>query len=274
MKLEVTIGEQRFAIDSEKAIDISIPLHFGGPQPNFFGVPPARSKTFEGDGFVGDTKRGGSCNVKEIHFNPQCSGTHTESIAHIVNEEVPVFSALTQTLFPSVLITLRPEPAEKTADTYHNKKSGDFLITRDSLCTALKKVSILSELKALILRTLPNEISKKTRAYGTHHMPAYLSNETMTEILQLKVDHLLLDLPSADKMHDEGKLSNHHLFWNVPSGKHNLDSTSKKTKTITEFIFVNDDIIDGNYLLDLQIPSFMNDAAPSRPLIYKLELIK
>ena len=35
-------------------------------------------------------------------------------------------------------------------------------------------------------------------------------------------------------------------------------------------IYVDDKIKDGHYLLNLQIPSFVSDAAPSRPIIYKL----
>jgi hypothetical protein len=41
--------------------------------------------------------------------------------------------------------------------------------------------------------------------------------------------------------------------------------------TITEMIFVKDDISDGSYLLNLQIASFENDAAPSKPILYSLE---
>jgi hypothetical protein len=35
-------------------------------------------------------------------------------------------------------------------------------------------------------------------------------------------------------------------------------------------IFVEDDIDDGSYLLSIQIPAFMSDAAPSRPVIYPM----
>ena len=39
---------------------------------------------------------------------------------------------------------------------------------------------------------------------------------------------------------------------------------------MTEFIFVDDDIADGRYLLDIQIAPFAADAAPSRPVLYPL----
>ncbi len=41
-------------------------------------------------------------------------------------------------------------------------------------------------------------------------------------------------------------------------------------KTITEMIFVDDEIRDGLYLLNLQMPAFPTDAAPCRPVIYAL----
>ena len=35
-------------------------------------------------------------------------------------------------------------------------------------------------------------------------------------------------------------------------------------------IFVPNEVHDGDYLLELQLPRFMNDAAPSRPVLYAL----
>jgi hypothetical protein len=40
--------------------------------------------------------------------------------------------------------------------------------------------------------------------------------------------------------------------------------------TITEMIFVADEVEDGTYLLNLQIASFENDASPSKPILFKI----
>jgi hypothetical protein len=40
--------------------------------------------------------------------------------------------------------------------------------------------------------------------------------------------------------------------------------------TITEFIFVDNSIADGTYLLNLQLASMENDASPSRPVLFKV----
>ena len=43
--------------------------------------------------------------------------------------------------------------------------------------------------------------------------------------------------------------------------------------TITELIYVPDDIPDGLYLLNLQIASFEIDVSPSKPVLYQIELM-
>jgi arylformamidase len=75
------------------------------------------------------------------------------------------------------------------------------------------------------------------------------------------VHHLLLDLPSIDKEADDGKLSAHHAFWHYPEA-------TRKDCTITELIYVPDHVKDGEYLLCIHFPSFENDAAPSKPVLY------
>ena len=39
---------------------------------------------------------------------------------------------------------------------------------------------------------------------------------------------------------------------------------------VTELAYVPDSVADGLYLLDLQVPAFGADAAPSRPVLYPL----
>jgi hypothetical protein len=39
---------------------------------------------------------------------------------------------------------------------------------------------------------------------------------------------------------------------------------------VTELAYVPEPVPDGLYLLDLQVPAFATDAAPSRPVIYPL----
>ncbi|MNU00621.1 hypothetical protein D3C72_2437970 [compost metagenome] len=72
-----------------------------------------------------------------------------------------------------------------------------------------------------------------------------------------------------DKEHDEGKLLAHKAFWNVKDTV-NLNSDARLNATITEMIYVAEEIEHGNYILNLQIASFENDASPSKPLFFKI----
>ena len=84
------------------------------------------------------------------------------------------------------------------------------------------------------------------------------------------IQHLLIDLPSVDKEHDEGKLLAHKAFWNVKD-VNQVNEDARFTCTITEMIYVNEEIQDGSYILNLQFASFENDASPSKPVLYKIE---
>jgi hypothetical protein len=75
-------------------------------------------------------------------------------------------------------------------------------------------------------------------------------------------------MPSIDRIYDEGKLSNHRIFWNVEPGSFELKEDSRLNNTITELIYVPNEVEDGEYLLNLQIAPFASDAAPSRPVIF------
>jgi hypothetical protein len=78
------------------------------------------------------------------------------------------------------------------------------------------------------------------------------------------IEHLLIDLPSVDKEKDGGSLKAHKAFWN-------FDGPMRMQATITEFVFVPDEIADGPYVLNIQLAPFENDASPSRPVLYKIE---
>jgi arylformamidase len=116
--------------------------------------------------------------------------------------------------------------------------------------------------EALVVRTLPNDLEKRTRVWtGTN--PPYLEAQACTWLRSIGVKHLLLDLPSVDRENDNGQLAAHHAFWDFPN-------TVDKQRTITEMVFVPDTLRDGSFILELQVPHFINDAAPSRPLLYAL----
>jgi hypothetical protein len=88
----------------------------------------------------------------------------------------------------------------------------------------------------------------------------------MAKIVALGVRHLLIDLPSVDPLSDGGTLAAHRVFWGVPTG--GKERPRDISRTITELIFVPNEVPDGPYILNLQVPRLRTDAAPSRPLLF------
>lgn len=272
MNSQISLGGNSFAIDPDAAIDLSIPLNFNGPQPNAFGVETASSEPCRAGDLVGDTRQGGSCNFEQYTFIPHCNGTHTECIGHITHERFSIGDCLREAFIPATLISVEPVRAPESADTYTvEADSIDLIITRKALERAFKlDRDAESGCDALIVRTLPNDEAKKARSYGEDNIPPYFSTEAMEYVVDLGVRHLLVDLPSIDRLFDEGKLSNHRIFWNVGQGSFETNSESRIHNTVTEMIYVPSDVVDGGYLLNLQIAPFQADAAPSRPVIFPI----
>jgi kynurenine formamidase len=270
MKIHAEIEGESFWVDLAGGRSIAINLDFSGPQPNHFGVERASTRTVEVGTFVGDTLRGGSCNVEQLTLIPHCNGTHTESVGHIVNDDVPVGTRALEGWYLAGLCSVPLLPARETAESYRPELDHhDMLVTRSALQAACADRS-MSGVSAIVLRTLPNAADKRSRAWGNPENPAFLTVDAMQWIVERGFEHLLLDLPSVDKMYDEGLLTNHHIFWNVAEGSHQLSESVHSHKTISEMVFVADDILDGTYLLNLQFAAMGSDAAPSRPVLYPL----
>ena len=252
-------------------VDISIPLQFNGPQPNAYGVEPARSVPCEAGELVGDTRRGGSCNFEQYTFIPHCSGTHTECVGHITHERISVTDCLRDVFLPALLVTVEPQRVTECGETYPvAMNDSDLLLTRHDLTAAIDALASSSHLQdtALIVRTTPNNDSKLTRSYKDR-IPPYFSDEAIKFVAECGFKHLIVDLPSIDRLYDEGVLSNHRIFWNVERGSFETDESTRVGSTITELAYIPDGVPDGPYLLNLQVAPFASDAAPSRPVIFK-----
>lgn len=261
------INNTHYFCDFSKPLSLAIPMVFNGEQPSSYGVPKAVSNAYEDGNFIGDVRRGGSCNFETIEMTPHCNGTHTECVGHITKERVSIAESLKERISKCVVISVELVGFGTTNEKYNEtKKDDDLVITKEQLKEVLKEYDSL-EINSLAIRTLPNSESKKTDDYS--ELPAYFTKDAIEYIFELGIDNLLVDLPSIDRLYDEGKMTNHRTFWQVDEDRNINKSTLYKT--ITEFIFVEDEIKDGYYILDLQIPPFVSDAAPSTPILYKLE---
>lgn len=266
------IDGKTFRVDDQNPMDISIPLRFNEVQPNAYGVERATSEPCRAGELVGDTRRGGSCNFEQVKLIPHCNGTHTECVGHITHERISIRDCLKDAFIPAILISAVPEKAKETRETYTVRlDENDPLITRNVIEKALRNDFKFqaSNFKALILRTLPNDESKLARTY-MENIPPFFSTEAVRFMIEIGIQHLLVDLPSIDRIFDEGKLSNHRIFWNVRQGGFEINKNSLIHNTITELIYVPNEIEDGEYLLNLQIAPFAADASPSRPLLFEI----
>jgi kynurenine formamidase len=243
-----------FEIDLSKPIDISIPLTNTDENPIAWYIEkPVIEPVIFGD-WIGKVSEGkSSTNFNNIFFNPHGHGTHTECLGHITREFYSINQCLKQFFFFAKLVTVEPQRIDE-----------DLVITKDQISDALNG----SKPEAIIIRTLPNLKEKKSRKYSNTN-PPYLSEEAAIFIRESEIQHLLIDLPSVDREHDEGKLVAHKGFWNVTNTEI-LNDDARLNATITEMIYVFDEIEDGDYILNLQIVSFENDASPSKPILYKI----
>ncbi|HLW30490.1 MAG TPA: cyclase family protein [Brumimicrobium sp.] len=240
--------EQGKEINLSQGIDLSIPLSDNEKNPLAWYVKPPKFVPVMEDGWIGSVKDGGAVNFRNIFFNPHGHGTHTECLGHITPEVYSINDNLKQFFFKAVVITVTPQ-----------RKGDDFIIMPSQLKDLKQYISI----EALIIKTLPNTLEKKSKNYSSTN-PPFIDISCLDILNELEVKHLLIDLPSVDKELDGGKLAFHHGFWEVPNNP-------RFDRTITEMIFVPNTVEDGEYLLNLQVAPFENDAAPSRPVLYSLK---
>ncbi len=251
MLTSLNFNHQSYRCDLSKPIDISIPI---GSVKCFY-APDFKKKPVEAGAFIGAVEAGAPVNFFDLSLNPHGNGTHTECLGHITIDQESINDCLQQFHFVGRLISV-------TTDMIN----GDHVIQKEML----KKACAEEWPEALIIRSLPNNTSKLSMDYSGKN-PAYLSHEAMEYIIEKKVKHLLIDLPSVDKEDDGGKVANHKLFWNILTKM--ADKSARFENTITELIYVPMEVPDGLYLINLQIPSIHNDAVPSKPVLYQLNKV-
>ena len=255
MKAEVKIDKEFWYADLDKPIDISI-VTSENESALAWHVPSIKISPVLSERFIGSVQKGGHVNFRNIFFNPHGNCTHTESVGHLSKEVHSVNNLLNKNHFISQLLTIDPIQLNKDISEY--EKKNDLQIKIEQI-----KGKIHSSTEALIIRTLPNTVDKKTKNYNETNWP-YLTPETAKYIRDSGVKHLLIDLPSVDKEEDGGKLLAHRAFWN-------FNNEIDLARTITELIYVSNDLNDDLYLLNLSVANIVNDASPSRPLLYKLK---
>lgn len=254
MLAQVQLSDRTIKVDLSKPMDISMGLSAIN-NPTAWYVSQPTIEPVVGEGFVGEVAQGGSVNFKNISFNPHGHGTHTECVGHISKDFLSVNDVLKTFFFDAELISLLPT---FVVNEELGRKKGDTVITLAQIKEQLKGKSP----QAVVIRTLPNSSDKLSKNYSNTN-PTYICHLATAYLREIGVKHLLIDTPSVDREEDEGRLLAHRAFWDYPA-------TMDNERTITELIYVKDTIKDGAYLLNLQMASFVNDASPSKPVLYQI----
>lgn len=241
-------------IDTDQPLDISIPLGEGSSNVTAWYCDPPEIEAVRNDQFIGSIAEGGNVNFRNVKFNPHGCGTHTECVGHITEKVYSINDVLKKFWFHAEVISI--EPKKIYNDDY---ECYDTIVTQEQLIDAVQERNS----EALIIRTLPNETTKKEKKYSRTN-PVYVQPEAMEWLVNnTNVQHFLIDVPSVDREEDAGNLTAHKTFWNVPENP-------CMEKTITELVYTPNNVKDGQYLLNLQINSLVNDASPSKPVLYSI----
>lgn len=251
MKLYLNTEEY---IDTDKGVDLSIPISSHSDSVNAWYVDPVKIEPVKSGSFVGDVNQGGTVNFKDVTINPHGNGTHTECVGHISKELFTINQCLKSFHHKAQVISVSPK---KIQNEVFNQI--DQVITKDCISNGL---SDWSDEKILIVRTLPNEIEKKNKQYSGSN-PPYFTKEAISLINEIGVEHLMVDLPSVDREVDHGALTAHKTFWSYPENP-------QLHKTISELLFIPNELKDGKYIIQIQIISLENDASPSKIVAHEI----
>jgi kynurenine formamidase len=270
--LEFTVGGRRWRADVTAPADLAIVLEFNGPQPSFFVQTPASSEPLRLGGFTGNVSNGASCNCAVHSLAPHCHGTHTECVGHVTRSPVTVASLTPVAPAFALVVSVRPGSLGTQAAGVPggHAAAADLVITRSAL-EAAAAAWRGAPFTAVVIRTLPNDLEKRHRAYSGSPSPApYFLPDAMRWLVEREVTSLVVDLPSLDRADDGGHLAAHRVYWGLPPGSDDAAQATRGRALVTELAYVPDLVPDGLYLLDLQVPAFGADAAPSRPVLYPL----
>lgn len=251
-------------LDLATPVSLARPLRFDGTDPRHFGAPAPRRRPLVLPGFEGEVLRGASCNCDTLEFVPHCHGTHTESVAHLVAEPHDACEVAPRGLLPALLLAVAPvEAGASGEDSDPAPQAGDRLVTRAALLAAWPARLPFTP-RALVLRT-----GMDAEAADDRTAP-FLSRQCAAEIVARGIEHLVVDLPSIDRGHDQGRLCAHRLFFGLPAGGRRLADARRPACTITEFAAVPPRLPAGPYALQLALPRLAGDAVPSQPLLFRL----
>ncbi len=246
LKVDWSLGDQRFRSDLSQGVDLTRYLHLHGPQARCFAADPATAEPQMWQGTPLLLEHGSPVQSMILQTTIHGNGTHTESSRHVTSDG-PYLGDIA----PSRLMTCL---------VLHISHLGAIAISDDTLALAMEPYP---RTEALVLRCLDTSVPQYPD-FGGMDIP-YLSADAMTYLADRGIEHFLTDLPSVDPEQDGGALAAHHAFW---AGDRETD---RRQSTITELLHIAPDQPEGIYLIQIAPLLLDLDAAPSRVIIYQTE---
>lgn len=259
----ITIGGIEAEVDLTAPTDLSLPVSDGGT--TAWGIPPAAISPLQIGEFIGSVQAGGSVNFNNVQFNPHAHGTHTESCGHVLRQNWP--------------LTRNPPPPLQFAQIL--TINDDALDARGGIqARYFEGKTLAPDVTAIILRLDSPELSQLT-APDLPHTPAnwsgsnppYLTPAAMEVLVAHGIEHLLINLPSVDPEEDGGALLAHRIFWGIGEDRE-PGPDFRPDATISELLAIPQELADGIYLLNLQLGPMINDACPSRPIVFPANVLR
>ena len=233
-----THKKDQYTYRSEEGVSLGHPLANSGITPKAWYSPNPDLKAIQGEGFLGDRRLGGNVNSEEITLQPHSHGTHTECYGHLSKKRVTLRDVFTGYMGLATLCTIDLPYGEPIEEEHLPNSS----------------------MPALLIRT--NKRGFEGKDFSNTN-PSFLSPKAMQKIVDMKVDHLMIDLPSVDPERDGGALEAHKIFWDIHE-----EESRRPSCTITEMIRIPQSVSDGIYFMNLQTLDWRTDAVPSNPIIY------
>ena len=261
-------GERRWTLELSDAVDLTRRLSFDERDPAAFGLPRAHAAAVRGDGWTLRTTAGGSVNCDSVTLTPHGNTTHTETVGHIALERPAVADLPLPPMLAAVLLRVAPEALGASGEGYAGRSGpGDPVVTAAGLETAWSALS--DDARAGWREALIIGAGSALDRPAPATTPPYLTTEAVAWIRALEFDHVVLDVPSIDRLDDGGGLPNHHAFWGLPQrardgGARSVQAAAGSDRSITELALVPPSQAAGPGALMLAPARWALDAAPAR----------
>lgn len=229
---------------------------------NAFYLPRISSRTFELEGqFLGDVRRGGSCNVDILKYAAH-GLTHLETSAHILSPDAnpPTVKDIPLETLSGIVYLI---------DLSHLGTKQGELVPWEAIRAKLERNRLPISMLALKTRAslLPQDYDFSGKDFLSV-APETAKGIHDYRLTDSRIDCLILDIPSIDPEKDGGKLLAHRNFFGLPAA--GIDVVDTEKRALVELAWFSG-LKEGYYYALITPPRFQTDAVATgiifQPLI-------